>query len=47
VWNNSILFLETSEDKPTPTFFEYWFRNYGSQGILNRINGIIFGKPYT
>lgn len=45
-WNNSILFLETYEDKPTPTYFEYWLRNYGSQGILNRINGIIFGKPY-
>ncbi|MEG0307260.1 MAG: LD-carboxypeptidase [Clostridium sp.] len=46
IWNNAILFLETSEDKPSPKYFEYWLRNYGSQGILNNINGIIFGKPY-
>lgn len=45
-WNNSILFLETSEDKPDPAYFEYWLRNYGSQGILENVNGIIFGKPY-
>ncbi|HYF81573.1 MAG TPA: S66 peptidase family protein [Clostridia bacterium] len=45
-WNDTILFFETSEDKPDPTYFEYWLRNYGSQGILNRTNGIIFGKPY-
>ena len=45
-WNDTILFLETSEDTPSPTYFEYWLRNYGSQGILQRLNGIIFGKPY-
>lgn len=46
VWNDTILFFETSEDKPDPAYFEYWIRNYGSQGILNRTSGIIFGKPY-
>lgn len=46
VWNDSILFFETSEDKPDPTYFEYWLRNYGTQGILSRTNGIVFGKPY-
>ena len=45
-WNDSILFFETSEDKPSPEYVEYWLRNYGSQGILSRINGMIFGKPY-
>lgn len=45
-WKDAILFFETSEEKPNPTYLEYWLRNYGSQGILNRINGIIFGKPY-
>ncbi len=45
-WNDTILFFETSEDKPDPDYFEYWLRNYGAQGILNRTNGIIFGKPY-
>ncbi len=46
MWDDTILFLETSEDKPSPKYFEYWLRNYGSQGILNKVKGIIFGKPY-
>lgn len=45
-WSNSILFFETSEDKPDPAYFEYWLRNYGAQGILEKANGIVFGKPY-
>ncbi len=45
-WKDTIVFFETSEDKPDPTYFEYWLRNYGAQGILNGIKGIIFGKPY-
>lgn len=44
-WKDSILFFETSEDTPEPTFIEYWLRNYGSQGILQNIKGIVFGKP--
>lgn len=45
-WDNAILFFETSEEKPNPGYVEYWLRNYGSQGILYRISGMIFGKPY-
>ncbi len=45
-FDGSILFLETSEEMPPPSNFEYWLRNYGSQGILQKINGLIFGKPY-
>lgn len=45
-WKNTILFIETSEDMPEPQYVEYWLRNYGSQGILNKIKGIIWGKPY-
>lgn len=45
-WRNSILFFETSEEKPEPSHLEYWLRNYGSQGILQNVNGIILGKPY-
>lgn len=45
-WENSILFIETSEDTPEPTYLEYWLRNYGSQGILSLVNGIVIGKPY-
>jgi muramoyltetrapeptide carboxypeptidase LdcA involved in peptidoglycan recycling len=45
VWKDSILFLETSEEIPSPDQFKYWLRNYGAQGILKSINGIIFGIP--
>ncbi len=44
-FDGSILFFETSEDKPKPDFIEYWLRNYGAMGVLERVNGIIFGKP--
>ncbi|WP_066300112.1 S66 family peptidase [Bacillus sp. FJAT-29937] len=44
-WDNSILFFETSEDKPDPALIRYWLRNYAAQGILQRANGIVFGKP--
>lgn len=45
-FNSAILFLETSEDMPNPENLLYALRNYGAQGILERINGMIFGKPY-
>lgn len=44
-WENSILFFETSEEKPEPHLIKYWLRNYAAQGILQKTNGIIFGKP--
>ncbi len=44
-WKNSILFFETSEEKPQPDHIRYWLRNYAAQGILQQANGIIFGKP--
>ena len=46
IFEDAILFLETSEDMPKPTYIEYWLRNYGSQGILQKAKAIIFGKPY-
>ena len=44
-WNDCILFLETSEEHPSPRSLMYLLRGLAAQGILNRINGIIFGKP--
>lgn len=44
-WNNKILLLETSEDKIAPDYLLWYMRNLGAQGILNKINGIIVGKP--
>lgn len=44
-FDDTILFLETSEVMPPDWLVEDNLRNYGSVGILNRINGIIVGKP--
>lgn len=43
-WDDKILFFETSEDVPSVSFVKYFLRNYGTQGILNRIQGILFGR---
>ncbi|HET7627097.1 MAG TPA: S66 peptidase family protein [Bacillales bacterium] len=44
-WEDSILFFETSEEKPEPHLLKYGLRNYAAQGILQKANGIVFGKP--
>lgn len=44
-WDNTMLFIETSEDMPSPSTFSYFLRNLGAQGILDKINGILFGRP--
>ncbi len=44
-FNDSILFFETSEEKPPVWFIECALRNYGITGILDRISGIIWAKP--
>jgi muramoyltetrapeptide carboxypeptidase LdcA involved in peptidoglycan recycling len=44
-FEDSILFFETSEDKPPKWFIECGLRNYGITGILNKVKGVIWGKP--
>lgn len=44
-WEDSILFFETSEEKPEPDLIVRWLRNYAAQGILHQASGIIFSKP--
>lgn len=44
-WTDSILFVETSEEKPSPEFVQWTFRNLAAQGILKRLKGIMVGKP--
>jgi len=46
MWEDTILFLETSEETPHPSQVEHWLRNYGAQGIFEKVRGVIFGKPY-
>lgn len=44
-WNNTILFIETSEEHPTPNNMKYILRGMAAQGIFSRITGIVVGKP--
>lgn len=44
-WQDAIMFIETSEDKPSPDIIKWTFRNLAAQGILKVINGIIVAKP--
>lgn len=44
-WRGAILMLETSEDKPSPTFVKYALRNLAAMGILSVVSAIIVGKP--
>ena len=44
-WHGKILFFETSEDKPTPQQVTWMLRNYGMQGIFDKINGVLMGRP--
>lgn len=43
-WSNKILYFETSEEKPPISSVKYMLRNYGVQGIFDKINGIIFAR---
>lgn len=44
-WKGALLFIETSEDKPSPDFVRWTFMNLAAQGILGVIHGVIVGKP--
>ncbi len=44
-WQGKILFLETSEEKPTPDQVKYMLRNYGMQGVLGQIAGLLLARP--
>ncbi len=45
-FTDAIVFFETSEEMPIPQSVLYWLRNYGAQGILQKIRGIVWGRPY-
>ena len=44
-WKEKILFIETSEEKPTPEKLEEMLNELKSRGILGSVKGIIVGKP--
>lgn len=45
VWQSAILFLETSEEAPPPEAVKYGLRTLAALGILNKLSGILFGRP--
>jgi muramoyltetrapeptide carboxypeptidase LdcA involved in peptidoglycan recycling len=44
-WQDAILFLETSEDAPSPELVESTLRVYAAMGILSKLSGILFARP--
>ena len=46
VWRDSILFLEISEDCPTPITVTRILRAMAAAGVLGNVRGVLFGRPY-
>jgi muramoyltetrapeptide carboxypeptidase LdcA involved in peptidoglycan recycling len=45
-WRDSILFFETSEDRPSPKVVTYMLRSMAATGALRDVRAILFGRPY-
>lgn len=45
LWDGAVMFLETSEENPPPDQVARWLRNYGAQGVLERLSGILLARP--
>lgn len=43
-WQGCILFLETSEEKPSVSQVKYMLRNYGMQGVFEQITALLIGR---
>ena len=43
-WEGKILFLETSEEKPSLVSVERWLRNFGMQGVFDKVKALLFGR---
>ena len=44
-WKDKILFLETSEEQPTPEKLEKMLMKFKNRNIFNLVQGVIVGKP--
>jgi muramoyltetrapeptide carboxypeptidase LdcA involved in peptidoglycan recycling len=44
-WKNAILFLETSEEAPSPESVTRILRAFAAMGILQQLSGILFARP--
>lgn len=45
MWQDAILFLETSEEAPPPAAVRYGLRTFAAMGILQKLSGILFARP--
>ena len=44
-FRDAILFLETSEEKPSPATVDGILMDYENMGILRQVRGLLFGRP--
>ena len=45
VWDEAILFIETSEEAPAPQTVERMLRALAALGVLKRVRGLLVGRP--
>lgn len=45
LWQDAILFLETSEEAPSPFSVQRGLRVYAALGVLDKLSGILLGRP--
>jgi muramoyltetrapeptide carboxypeptidase LdcA involved in peptidoglycan recycling len=45
MWQDAILFLETSEEMPSPQQVKYFLRSLAAIGLLQRLSGLLLGRP--
>ncbi len=46
-WQDAILFLETSEDRPSPADVDGILMDYQNMGVFERLQGLLFGRPMS
>lgn len=44
-WQDAILFLETSEEGPPPSWVLRTLQTFAAMGILEHLGGVLFGRP--
>ncbi|MFZ0545413.1 MAG: UPF0158 family protein [Candidatus Promineifilaceae bacterium] len=46
-WEGAILFIETSEDKPSPATVDGILMDYENMGVLAQLSGMLVGRPMS
>jgi muramoyltetrapeptide carboxypeptidase LdcA involved in peptidoglycan recycling len=44
-WDDAILFLETSEEKPAPETVDSMLMDYQNMGVFGKLKGLLMGRP--